>query len=247
MVDSRSIYLGQDFAEAWYNQQVSREDVLRTRMMNSILLKGIGDLSECTVLDAGCGHGFFLDCLLERTPRSLCAFDISSFLVKVAFSNYPSVIMCVADLADRLPYRSNIFDVVVCYNVLMELPDIGQAMSEISRVTRLDGSVHIVIVHPLYNLFINDRRARTEPPVDRLKRYMWAEQIRVTTISGFDDFVVHRRPISHYVNAFSEVGLSLERMIEVPISEDLAEVSPSLGRRVNVPVFIGMVHNRLTL
>lgn len=234
MKSSQSIYQSREFADAWHKAQVQREDVLRTRIMNPILLRGIGCLTGCTVLDAGCGDGFFLGRILDQNPRQVYAFDVSRYLAKHAFTRFPSVNICEADLTKGLPYAGCSFDVIVCYNVLMDLPDVQLAASELARVIRPNGLVHIVIVHPLYNLFVNDRKAEKESAIDRISKYTEKEAIYVTTIPGFDNFTVYRRPISHYVNAFSEAGLLIAHMLEVPVRE------PAVGtgsRKSGVPVF----------
>ena len=237
MLDTKSIYQSGKFARAWHERQTKHKDFLRTDLMNPILLKEAGDLTGLSVLDAGCGNGFLLGDLVARKPNLLTAFDISSYLVRVAADGNPSADLAIGDAA-AMPYESNVFDVVICYNVLMDLLDVPGTAQELSRVAKLNGVIHVVIVHPLYNLFVNDRLAQTESTMDRLEQYVREEAIHVTTIPGFENFAVYRRPLSYYLNAFSDAGLFLIKAIEVPIDKLVAGVPPSLLEKAGIPLFV---------
>lgn len=69
------------------------------------------------VLDVGCGGGFFLSRLKKEIPscRS-CGIDISKPVLRNARKHSDSDFVC--STAEKLPFRDNSFDVVVCQNVL---------------------------------------------------------------------------------------------------------------------------------
>ncbi|MEW6294672.1 MAG: class I SAM-dependent methyltransferase [Candidatus Diapherotrites archaeon] len=234
---SSIIYQSREFAAAWDKYLGAHEDILRTRMMNLILLEEIGNLKGKNVLDAGCGNGFFIKYLSKLKPKKIFAFDISQQLIKIARKRYDFVDFRGADLIKKTPYKEGQFDCVICYNVFMDLPRIETATRELSRVTKKGGKIHIVIVHPLYNLFFNDIKAKTESITRRLRRYTSEERILVGTIPGFGKFTVYRRPLSRYLNEFKENHLFLEKMIEVPISEEVAKIDKKYKERTGVPVF----------
>jgi len=236
MLDTRNLYRSEEFSRAWHERQLSYRDFLRKDLMNQIVEEEMGDISDLAILDAGCGDGFFLGDLLEKKPSFLTAFDISPYLVRIANDRFPLTACAVGDIT-VMPYRSEIFDVVLCYNVLMALLDAPRAMQEISRVAKPNGTIHIVIVHPLYNLFANDRLAQTESTMERLRRYVREEAIHVTTIPGFENFVAYRRPLAYYLNAFSGAGLFLSKTIEIPIDEAVAETNQEGMERIGIPLF----------
>ncbi len=237
MMDNRKIYQSKEFAEAWHNHKSKNEDILRTRLMNSILLKNI-NVKNKIVLESGCGDGFFVNYLLKLKPKKVYAFDISKYLVDIAREEYKSVDFKVADIMKKFPYKNNLFDVSFCYCVIMENPNIRNSIKELARVTKKSGYIHVVVVHPIYNLFINDKKAEQEPILTRLGRYTKEEHLTVTTLPGFDNFVVYRRPIDSYVNEFIKNKLKIEKMIEVPVSEELAEINEKYKERIGIPVFV---------
>jgi len=229
------IYADKEFAEKWDAHQRSKEDFLRTKMMNLILLKDLKKYSGKSILDAGCGNGFFIPSLLGLKPLKLSGFDISEGLVDLSKQRYVGVDFKVADIMKKLPYEDNSFDCTVCYNVLMDIPKIDFAVKELSRITK--GEIFIVVVHPLYNLFMNDVSAKSEDLINRLKRYLLEESLLVGTIPGYDKFEVYRRPISMYINEFVKNGLKIVDFVEVPVSEELIKFNSKYGSRAGLPVF----------
>ncbi len=237
----KSLYQSKQFAEVWDRFQTEKEDIVRTRLMNLILIKNIGNLKGKAVLDAGCGNGFFLRSLLKLNPEKICAFDISPYFIDIAKKRYKrqgSVFFKVGDIMKRIPFGNEEFDCVVCYNVLMDIPKITKAVQELARVTKSAGSIHVVVVHPIYNLFFNDVRARAECVDERLRRYTKEEGLLVKTLPGFVNFAVYRRPIADYVNEFIKNKLYLEKMLEVPISEEIAKIDKKYKERIGIPVFV---------
>ena len=235
-MDNRKIYQSKEFSIAWDKHQREKEDVLRTRLMNKILLKELNYLKGKIVLDAGCGNGFFIKSLQNLKPKKLFAFDISETLNGIVKKENLDMEIKTADLLEKLPYKNNQFDVTVCYNVLMDLPKIENAIKELARITKKE--LHIVIVHPLYNLFFNDKKAQEETTTQRLQRYTKEEHLEVSTIPGYENFIVYRRPISDYVNSFMKSNLIIEKMLEVPINEEVSKVVMKYKERIGVPVFI---------
>jgi ubiquinone/menaquinone biosynthesis C-methylase UbiE len=233
-----NLYQSKEFAQAWDKYLSEEEDVLRTRMMNTLLLKNIGDLKGKSVLDAGCGNGFFIKPLLTLNPEKICAFDISPHFIDISKKRYSSVIFKIGDINKRIPFGDKEFDCVVCYSVLMDLPKIAKAVQELSRVTKESGDIHISVVHPLYNLFISEVEAQTQPVIERLKKYTVDEEILVKTIPGFNNFIAYRRPIADYVNEFIKNKLLIERMLEVPISKEIAKINEKYKERIGIPVFV---------
>lgn len=97
-----------------------------------------------SLLDAGCGNGFFCHWIAERCqPESVTGVDVSAPRVEIARQRYPEFAFVEGDLA-RLPFADSQFDVVTCIEVLEHMQDPAAVLRELVRVARR----HIVITVP---------------------------------------------------------------------------------------------------
>lgn len=91
------------------------------------------------LLDVGCGPGLYLRDIYDAgRPTRLVGVDLSAGMLKEAHSADAS--LAVAD-AQRLPFRTEIFDTALCMHVLHHVPHIPSAVAELRRVVRRGGSV----------------------------------------------------------------------------------------------------------
>lgn len=104
-----------------------------------------GPPTEDPVLDAGCGSSTKSIHLAKRGYKVL-AVDFSKSILEVAKQEVESIGFDVrinhqwADLTD-LPFKDETFQSVLCWGVLMHVPDIEKAIRELARVTRSGGII----------------------------------------------------------------------------------------------------------
>jgi ubiquinone/menaquinone biosynthesis C-methylase UbiE len=96
-----------------------------------------------TVLEVGCGTGFFtLNLMLAGVIADAHVTDISPGMVEVAERNARDLGLTVhgkvAD-AETLPYDDDTFDLVVGHAVLHHIPDVELALREVVRVLKPGG------------------------------------------------------------------------------------------------------------
>ena len=88
-----------------------------------------------TLLDAGCGEGFFLQLALNAGFDAIgCDYDFRT--------DYPervSVKLGTLDSKNGLPFRDGMFDIVTCWAVIEHVRDPVTALQEILRVLNKDG------------------------------------------------------------------------------------------------------------
>lgn len=118
------------FQRAWHLRKL--EEVL-----NSIQDK------PTKILDVGCASGWFLSRLKKKFPKAKCVgIDVYKDGVKYGKKKYPKITLRVAD-AHKIPYQENIFDLVICTEVLEHIANPEEALHEIKRVLKKNGTAVI--------------------------------------------------------------------------------------------------------
>lgn len=98
-------------------------------------------------LEVGCGEGRVTRDLAARGHR-VTALDASPTLLAAAAERDPDG-EYVLGAAEALPFADGTFDLVVAYNVLMDVADMPAAVAEAARVLAPGGRVCACVTHPL--------------------------------------------------------------------------------------------------
>lgn len=98
-------------------------------------------------LDVGCGEGRITR-ELGRRGCEAAGIDVAPRLVELASARDADGDYRVAP-AERLPFEGASFDLVVAFNVLMNVDDPAAAIRECARVLSNDGRLCLSIVHPI--------------------------------------------------------------------------------------------------
>lgn len=100
------------------------------------------------VLDLGCGPGFFASGLAQLVGAQgrIDGVDINARFAADATARFEDVAQLnfhhVTD--HQLPFADQTFDRVICKNVLEYVPDLDATLSELYRVTRVGGRIHVI-------------------------------------------------------------------------------------------------------
>ncbi len=107
----------------------------------SYLRKAAGPLAGRRVLDLGCGGGMLAE-PMARAGARVTGVDVSRPALKVAREharrNGLEIDYRLAK-AEQLPFDDETFDLVVAFDVLEHLDDLGKALGEVARVLRPRG------------------------------------------------------------------------------------------------------------
>lgn len=104
-----------------------------------------GRCSKLRILDAGCGTGMMLSWLTNYSSnKGVTGIDVSFFAVRFCKKRQ----LCKLALASviQLPFRSGLFDLVVCDDVIQHLPKDGgdvRALAEIYRILKPGGALFL--------------------------------------------------------------------------------------------------------
>ncbi len=125
------------------------------------VLRNLPPVQGKSVLDAGCGPGFYAHWMAEQGAR-VTAFDLNAEFVRLTKARAGErVTVLQADLAQPLTFAQDAsFDVVVCILVLHYLHDWLPTLREFQRVLRPGGQLFF---RPIIRLptWISRRRAIT--------------------------------------------------------------------------------------
>ena len=138
--ENQKEYYNQFFSDEHYEEPVLHKKVLNTIRKRKLEYK--------KVLDIGAGNGKLLEMLDPSSEKF--AVDISDAGVKLMKEKGIQAI-CHDVSADKLPYKDNTFDLVICTEVLEHIINPEVVMAEAFRVLK-PGGVFISSVPNIYQL-----------------------------------------------------------------------------------------------
>ena len=138
--------------------------------------------SRDTVLDAGCGDGFYLGTLAAQFGFDGHGVDISAPAVDAAARRYPKCHWAVANADRQVPYADRSFSLILSINARMNAV-------EFRRVLRDDGRLLVALPSPedLIELRGTGRDDRVERTEETFKQgFTLVDQRRASTVTDFD-------------------------------------------------------------
>lgn len=144
------------YSDAFEGAPPLADEALRARKAAKIQAvlaeEGMFDRADIRILDIGCSFGIILKALTPEDGLGV-GIDIDRNLG----SRSENVAFIRGD-AERLPFPSASFDVVICNHVYEHTDDAKQLLSEIDRVLKIDGACYFAgpnkfeLVEPHYRL-----------------------------------------------------------------------------------------------
>ncbi len=206
-------------ADAWVAEQGEDGDFSRRYVLDAVMLPRALARAASSVLDLGCGEGRFCR-LLQRHGVDAVGLDPTPALLQTARERGLSGVFVQGD-GECLPFANESFDLVVSYLSLIDIPDIRRAIPEIARVLKPGGAVLIANLNSFMTAcgeqgwVKDDNGLRLHYPLDNYlqERSMWTEYsgIRIRN---------HHRPISVYMRALLDAGLTMSYFDEPVPSAD---------------------------
>jgi ubiquinone/menaquinone biosynthesis C-methylase UbiE len=203
----------------------------------------LGDVKGLRILDLGCGEGGYSRELARRGAQ-VVGIDGSRRLIEIARERTGDGLpiefhhLNVSRLDD---IAGGMFDRVVASMSFMDVEDYAAAVSEVARVLRLDGELHMSITHPCFQTrvskWMKDEAGKASFfIVDHyFARAAWEERMS----REFRRPVLRRhRPLEDYMTAPIQAGLVLTKFHEpCPSDEDLKK-SSRFWKLQRIPYFL---------
>jgi SAM-dependent methyltransferase len=168
-----------------------------------------------SVIDIGCGDGQIAR-MIAATGADVVGVDPTWNQIRVAHERGGGA-RYVRAAADALPVPDAAFDAAVACLVFEHIDDVDGAIAEVARVLAPGGRFCFFLNHPLLQTpgsgWIDDQIIDPPEQYWRVGPYLTeAETIEEVELGVYIRFL--HRPLSRYLNALTEHGLTLEHMAE---------------------------------
>lgn len=214
-------------AEGW--AESIKKDPLRTLFNEPRFVEFLGDMSGKSVLDAACGEGSLTK---QIKASKITGIDLSSSQIELAKKQgIPAAEFHVGSVGDMNMFADNTFDAVTSFMALIDIADLAPAMSEMARVLKPGGQLHIAIRHPC---FLAPKVGIVRTPRTKEPRLLIGEYFsRDAHDAGYIiapgvEIPRFPRTLSDYLNGIVGAGLRLVRTHEPVPSEEACKESPQL-------------------
>ncbi len=226
-----------DIAE-WYDQWIGTHSMREDPFFPAVEAL-IGEVEGARICDLACGQGRVARHLAGRGAR-VVGVDLSAKLLAIARRHEgtdPHGIEYVQADAQNLDNQVlGLFDGVVCFLALMDIPELTPTLQSVARILRPGGWFVFAILHPCFHTSQSGERETPEGTVRTIGRYFVEGYWRSDTRPGPPGKIgAYHRTLSTYVNTLTDVGLQLMHLSE-PGSTSAIAASPSLSH-LNRPVW----------
>lgn len=139
--DYETVVMGKStgYIDTDYRQMIAR-DVRLNRLFTNI------PRQAGNVLDIGCGGGTITNCIAFQYKKAhVYGCDVSKTAVTIAQKSATRGEKFAVIKHSKFPYKTNTFDLCVCFDVLEHVPDVHQFMRETKRVLKSDGRIFFAI------------------------------------------------------------------------------------------------------
>jgi SAM-dependent methyltransferase len=195
------------------------------------------------VLDIGCGEGQVARLAVAGGASTVVGVDPTWAQVQVATERGGGVAYARAGAA-QLPFADASFDAAIACLVFEHIHDVDDAIAEVARVLEPGGRFLFFLNHPLLQTpnsgWIDDQILDPPEQYWRIGPYLLEDAtIEEVEKDVFIPFI--HRPLSRYVNALADNGLSLTRMIEPAPPPGFLARAPEYQDAATIPRLLVLV------
>jgi len=204
----------------WYDSYLREEATYQKEVILPNLLRLMDIRKGESVLDLGCGQGFFTREFASAGAR-VTGVDIAEELIATARRLSPPYIRYVVASADDLDFAEpGSFDKVAIVLALQNMSNLKGVVTECRRVLKDDRDLYLVLNHPAFRIpkassWGWDERAGIQ--YRRIDRYLSESAAKIQMHPGDrpDEYTwSFHRPLQSYMKALTKAGFCVVRLEE---------------------------------
>jgi len=204
-----------------YNEGMGEDgDVLNNALIYPVIIKLLGDFKNKSILDSGCGSGYFTAKLAVKA-KEVTGTDFSESFIKLCKHKYITVSNLSferQDVTEKMQFKDGSFDFVVSKMVLQYVKDIHMFAGESFRILRKAGHLIIAVDHPFNTQFYFAQKlaGSTNPKYKSLSHYFDRNEQTKRSLWGKVDLTWYPKTITDYIMPFIGNGFYLNTIEELP-------------------------------
>ena len=243
-----------DVADVYLTFLQSEDDQLRRALLDPIMLDLLEPRGK-TILDLGCGEGYFARALKAADAARVVGVDIAPELIKKAREKDAPGEYHVYDICAGSPFSAVTFDGACAHMVMMDVCDIDAAYAGLAKCLAPAGRLVVSVVNPYYAFPVGQWSPATDQ--HRVGRYVYnllyvteyfGSRTAQKNLSNSTRTVPHfHRQLQDYINIAGKHGLALDGLFEPPITPELHERFAKLNLAqalARVPLFLIMTFRK---
>jgi ubiquinone/menaquinone biosynthesis C-methylase UbiE len=212
-------------AKAWADFVRTGKDHDREDLNNPATFELIGNIKGLAVLDLACGEGYNTR-ILARKGAKVTGIDFSDKQIELARQEERrenlGIEYMVMDAADLTILPDSSFDLVTCFMALQDVENYRKAVSETSRVLKLNGRFVFSIPHPCFEKIALDGK-RINAADAYFEEMMFPIHWNMERLSTpFRTFSFHRT-LTDYFDILNKSRLYVSKLIEPRFAEEAYE------------------------
>ena len=231
----------------WYDDVIEKEDSYQRKLILPNLLRLIDVNRKDTVLDLGCGQGFFTR-EFSKLGAKVIGVDISEELILLAKKHSSNLITYLTSDADNLPFlTSSSIDKIMIILSIQNIENVHGVFNECARVLRPNGKMYLVLNHPAFRVPKGSSWGWDEEKkiqYRRIDNYLSESKAKIQIHPGSNpsDFTwSFHRPLQFYSKILAKNNFCISR-IEEWNSRKKSEIGPRAiaedKARKEIPLFM---------
>lgn len=239
----------------WYDKHLNDDNTYHSQVVLPNLLRVVDLGSNESLLELGCGQGFFLE-KFYVVSKNLTGVDLGKALIEKAKEREVPAELIVASADDQNLLKGKTFDVITIILALQNMKNISAVVQNVSRLLKPNGRVCIVLNHPAFRIHQHSAWGMDKEPKLQYRRvdsYMSEFEAKIDMTPGKKfkkEFTQsYHRPLQVYVKTFAKEGFAvtkLEEWISHRKSENGPWAKAENNARKEIPLFMCMVFKKLS-